>query len=540
MAFDYINDAFKKLELLDEELFNLSADNTQDLEDFMDSSDEENVVNVIDPEATTEEELEDSYVGKVILTCNVCHSHMFNNKEDINIAEDGNVNVEVECPYCRESEGYSIAGEVTEFVPAEEENPSEEEPVATETPAEETTDEPLTEAVGGMLAGGAAGNIVGGAVGKNIGKGTGAAVGAAIGGATGGPIGAGVGAAVGKTIGGVAGKSIGKGVGTVAGGAIGNKLQDNAKKEEVDEHSGDLDENLGGVVAGGLIGSAVAGPLGGIAGAAAGSAIQNKLKKEEIDEQPEDLDEKLGGAIAGGLLGTAVAGPAGGIAGAAVGSAIQNKLKNEEVDDENIPLRMSRATKRTMQEDFKEVSITTEDQHLEMSSDENGKVTVTTEPVVSEEHVDVIAPISDETESEILSNNSEVIEDPVDDEFDFEFDEMDEESMNELGESYLKRVYENVESFRMTDVSSTDSSLIVEGVIKFTSGNTKKTGFIFEAKDAHTDGRVRFTGSNKQLTESADAFSLTGRMTDKKLVVESLKYNYTVNGESVRGLVRRK
>ena len=105
MAFDYINEAFKKLDLLEEQMFNTSLNGINELSNFMDNDDANEIVRVIDPEADTEEMIQDSYVGKVIINCNVCHSHIFENKEEIKIEEDGAVNIEMQCPYCGEHEG---------------------------------------------------------------------------------------------------------------------------------------------------------------------------------------------------------------------------------------------------------------------------------------------------------------------------------------------------------------------------------------------------------------------------------------------------
>ena len=185
-----------------------------------------------------------------------------------------------------------------------------------------------------------------------------------------------------------------------------------------------------------------------------------------------------------------------------------------------------------------------------MTSDENGKVTVSTEPVTTMESTDeVIVPISDATQTDIEANNAETIENTeeepaFEDEFsddseDIDFDEIDEESLDELGEEYLKRVYENVDSYRTTDIHATPTQLIVEGTLRFNSGVEKKTGFIFEAKDVNSKGSLRFTGFNKHLTESKDAYTLVGSVKDKKLFVESFKYNYTVGDAPVRGVVRK-
>ena len=372
MAFDYINEAFKKLDLLEEQMFDTSLNGVNELSNFMDNDDAQDIVKVIDPEAETEEDFENSYVGKVIINCNVCHSHIFENKDDIQIGEDGQVNVESVCPYCGEQEGFTIVGEIAPY-----------------------NDEPDEEP----------------------------------------------------------------------------EVEDTA----------------------------------------------------ETTEPTEDTD------------------------------AVEEITESKHTDDVNMPRLGSKATRRVtakeseLTEDFKEVSIKTEDQKLEMTSDENGKVTVITEPVENEGiESEMIVPVSDETESDILANNNveepteDTSEEPEDSETEFDFDEIDEEGLDELGEGYLHRVYENVESFKTTSVSANDTALIVEGLIKFTSGAEKKTGFIFEARDVNTRGQLRFCGHNKHLTESKDAFSLVGRIDNKKLIVESLKYNYKVNDNSVRGVIRRK
>ena len=435
MAFDYINEAFKRLDLLEEQLFDTSLNGINQLSDFMETEDD--TVRVIDPEAETPEMIKDSYVGKVIVNCNICHSHIFENKEDIKIEEDGLVNMESACPYCGESEGFTIVGEIVPFngvdtdVSDETEVDVEE---TQETPEEET---PLDEAL---------------SVGAGLALG-GAAIGA---------------------------------------GNVLSKLVDDVNPDDTDE----------------------------------------VLTEEEVEEGLiGDINLSLDASDSSvGFLG---------------GSANTTNEDIEDVEDaeKNMSVKMSRATRRAMREDFKEISITTEDQHMEMSSDENGKVTVTTEPVNNVAAEEVIAPVSDETQAEILNNNSDTIEEePLFDEdtFDYDFEDIDEEGLDELGEAYLRNVYENVQSFKTQEVSANDSALIVEGIISFNSGTKKKTGFIFEAKDVNSRGQLRFIGSNKHLAESANAFSLVGRVDNKKLFVESLKYNYKVNNEVVRGLVRRK
>lgn len=414
MAFDYINEAFKRLNLLEESMFDTSVNGVNNLAAFLDEDDP--TVKVIDTEATDEDSLKDSYVGKVIVNCNICHSNIFKNKEDIVIDEEGLVNPEDACPYCGEQEGFTVIGEIIPYGAASTESTDDELDVSIENEAseEETTEEPVLEE--GLL------------------------------------------------------------------GAVG---------------------------------------LGLAAGAA--SAVGNKVTSSMLSDDVNDTTE--------------------------------DELLNEDESTTSQTKELSRASRRaTMTEDFKEVSITTDDQHMEMTSDENGKVTVTTEPVQETPATDsveeVIAPLSNETEEEILTNNN--TEEPVEEvstediptedseEFVADFDDIDEEGLDELGESYLKKIYENVDSFKTTSVGANQSSLIIEGLITFSSGAKKKTGFVFEAKDANNRGQLRFIGSNKQLTESKDAFTLIGRLDNKKLFVESLKYNYSVNNDTVRGIVRRK
>ena len=127
---------------------------------------------------------------------------------------------------------------------------------------------------------------------------------------------------------------------------------------------------------------------------------------------------------------------------------------------------------------------------------------------------------------------------------DIELDEIDETSFDELGESYLKKVYENVNSFKTSNVSLVKDKLVVEGVIKFNSGNSKKTNFIFESREATKSGKVRFIGENKEIARGRKSFTVTGKVDNKKFMSESFNYNYGVkgaNGKSQRlyGTVKR-
>ena len=386
MRLDYITEAFKALSELNEDIFSITPDSLADLNNQLEMTSSEEAVQVIDPEAETEDDLQDNYIGKIIVDCSVCHSHIFQNKEDIDISVDGEVNVEQTCPYCGEAGGFTIIGEIKEFTPDSE--------------------------------------------------------------------------------------------------------------DEVDTTSPDVLDDPGNE-----------------------PALDAEVESEEAEVIEESLTE-----------GTKKYKP--------------HTLKLLKMIGANID--------ESLDESFNNVSIETDDQKMTMTSEDNGKVVVTTEPIEaleSEESVDeTIAPISAETQNELIDSvaddATDIADDPladdtaeVEDELDFDIEEVDETAMDELGESYLKRVYENVDSFKTSNISSTGNKLIIEGVITFKSGSQKNTGFIFEAKDATKDGKVRFIGENAQFSRGKKSFTLAGSLDNKKLFVESFTYNYRAKnpaGKSTR------
>ena len=145
----------------------------------------------------------------------------------------------------------------------------------------------------------------------------------------------------------------------------------------------------------------------------------------------------------------------------------------------------------------------------------------------------MIAPLDPETEDE-LGITDEPEEDmgfdfgeetPESPEEDVDIDEFDEETFDGLGESYLRRCYENVNSFKTTNVICNENLLTVEGNIGFKSGNVKKTSFIFEAKESN-NGKYVFEGYNNEINIGKKAFRLNCSIDNKKIIPESLNYNY--------------
>jgi hypothetical protein len=188
---------------------------------------------------------------------------------------------------------------------------------------------------------------------------------------------------------------------------------------------------------------------------------------------------------------------------------------------------------KSIKESVNNVNVETDEDIINVSTDDNGRVTVSTEPITppTANEEEVITPIEPEVQSEISDNVGDG------EEIEIDVDEFDEKSFDDLGEGYLKRVYENVNSFKTTNVSFLKDKLILEGVIKFNSGKSKKTNFIFGIREATKSGKVRFIGENKEIARGRKSFTVTGRIENKKFLSESFNYNYGVrnaNGKAQR------
>lgn len=398
-----LTEAFKKLNILEEEDFNLgSSEEVQEAEDFIDNDELDDTLDIMDLDAEEEVELSDSYIGKVVLECEVCHSKVFEDKDSVVFDEESHLaNVTEECPYCFSTDGFKVIGQVAPFGEVEEEIEVEEEPV------DEITDD----------------------------------------------------------------------------------LGEGGEPVEVDE---------------------------------------TEIVEESLNE---------------------------------CGKFKKGKCKNDALNEGDVCPECGKnpcECGEELEEDFKDISVTTDDSHMTMTSDENGKVTVTTEPTDNEFEDDfmdiesgdeMLAPLEDETIMDIAE------EQPIDDEEgfgeedfgeeDIDIDEFDEEGFDELGESYLTKVYDNVNSFKTRKITESKNKLYLEGIISFKSGSKKKTSFILEAKDITKKGKIRFIGENKEITRGKKAFTVAGRMNGKKFMCESLNYNYRAKNEDgkstrVYGTIKKK
>lgn len=493
MSLDYLNEAFKRLDaiVLNEEAFNTSYTGINDLASFMQEDDDTDMIKVIDPNTQDPETLKDSYVGKVITNCNVCHSNIFTAKEDIIIDDEGTVNPEAQCPYCGEFSGFTILGEISPYkANAEEES----------APQVEVDGEPVQETS------------------KDNGE------------------------------------------------ALEESL-DMCDPNTLESYLNDVEDGEGWVT------------------------LDKAVSDTEILGCPKTADEikefvsnykRAYMLTFGGIdvIFTPTA-PSYDTVGKELG--ISESDLHEDFPTTPTTRKWKPHTLRllhmigsdlvngmdeSLTEAMNNVNVETDDTIVTVNSDENGKVTVSTEPkeegeIIPEgsEEGDMITPISDETLNEIETNNSEeetsTEEEPEEqtlegeeeviseEEADLDFEEIDEEGLDELGESYFRQVYGNVNSFKTTAVSSSPSKLIVEGLITFNSKVSKKTGFVFSPDCATPDGKIKFLGENLQLSRGKKAFGLVGCIKNKKFLPESFIYDYRTknvkdNAERVSGVITRK
>lgn len=217
---------------------------------------------------------------------------------------------------------------------------------------------------------------------------------------------------------------------------------------------------------------------------------------------------------------------------------------------------------KDLTEEFQKATVETGESVLSMESDESGKITVTSEPrKIEESGEEMIAPLEDSTKTMIEINSEEDDEDlvglvdvdgetevegEVGDSVDVDVEEIDESEFDELGESYLKEVYDNVKSFRTTRGSKNEDRIKLEGLLTFKSGKQVKTSFVFEGQEITKRGKIKLLGENLQLSTKKNAFTLVGQLSNKKLCLESLTYNYSAKdsktGSTTRlyGTIRRK
>lgn len=477
MSTNYLIEAFKELELLDTVdsdkepkltgTFEFDKKGAEDLGKFMEDDTFNDFETVIDPEATTEEELQDSYIGMGILGCDICHSMIYKSMEEIVIDEETHMaNVGECCPYCYERDGFKIIGKVAPFeeisVEVEKTEDGEEVPEPTvkvngkdvpvdEAPAKEEealtaeqkypVQSPISEDINSKIS---------------------------------------------------SKRKVGAAMESVAT-ELEEELSNSEKlfrafpelrepiKESINEGMEDiltLDDFLHFY----------------------DSELLHKKDEDKIKSHidrifaregcPEDLyaDECY--------------------------EMISDKAKAK------ISKIVKEYRKSNLKEGMEDISITTDDQVIKVKATPREDK----ETIVPVEPKEIEQPVEEPTPEEPVDGEDELM--------DIELDEIDSESFDELGESYLKKVYENVTSFKtISGLLTEDNKLKLEGVIEFTSGKKAKTSFLFEAKEVTRKGQLKFVGLNENLSKNKKAFTLAGSTKDGKLICEQLNYNYLAKDE---------
>lgn len=150
----FLTEAFKELKMLNEEDYNLNnKDEIEDMHDTVFNQLDDKSIDIIDPNAQSVDDLEDSYIGKVILDCDVCHSKIYKDPSEVIIDDESSLaNIDEECPYCYSTDGYKIIGEVASYDgasledDADEEDEDDEDEHDEDNEDEDEEDDELTEA----------------------------------------------------------------------------------------------------------------------------------------------------------------------------------------------------------------------------------------------------------------------------------------------------------------------------------------------------------------------------------------------------------
>lgn len=114
-------------------------------------------------------------------------------------------------------------------------------------------------------------------------------------------------------------------------------------------------------------------------------------------------------------------------------------------------------------------------------------------------------------------------------------DEVKEESFEKLVNPYLTKLYENVSSFKTTNISQVDrNTLKIEGNLKNNEGKEKLVEFLFTKKE-NKNKEIIFEGYNSVFTKDPKAYVLKATLENNNLVFESFayKYNKQIDGKDV-------
>ena len=565
MSANYLNEAFTQLQLLNEEEFNLTdKDSIEDIKSLVDAPVDASI-DIIDPDANSEDELSDSYVGKVVLDCSVCHSKIYKDPSEIVIDEvEELANVGEECPYCYTADGFKVLGQIAPFSddvkPTEDEVSEEEADDVVEDDTDDDEDDDFLEALSEKLSQMNEAEMSDedkrdNQILRNIYDKTQRRANAALTPEE---------QAVldkyglyrstenkdimkpGKDA--FSARSITSPPRYFKGGVDVHddrvNLADRARKisdrQPIRDFVNSGDYNFYDT-------TYDHDPKGDYK-----NTFQRKMNRAhsaQMQQPMQDMKRLIKTRnYEQGRLDKADANYKDAIAKAK--SDYEKRMKSAEdslastkkyasksVNDANaeIDRMLKRGKKEDMEESLEKVEVSTEDSNTVITNDPvTNTVSVTT--TTNDDGEGILVPLSDENAEEIAASTEENAEVPEED--NFIADDFDEESFDELGEAYLKKVYENIDAFKTTNVSSCGKKLAVEGLITFKSGNTKPTHFIFEQKAQNKKGTYRFIGENKQISRGKKSFILQGNVNDNKFICESLNYNYLGKNDGDKKSVR--
>ena len=532
---NYLKEAFKELELLDEEVFPFNKDGAADLQKFLDGDITDDTESIIDPEADSEEDLQKSYEGKVIISCKICHDMQYKDPQDIVIDEESDyVNVGEECPSCSSVDGYKIVGQVAPYCAEcdkEGEDVEVEETKVVEESLNEKRETGLADVVQQMLDGEFYDMVKSEKTGKmqSVGR---------------------------KPI--VNSNDIG-----LDENGLSVRVKDDetaAKVKEVADKFGletkyepahkydrdkravvhiyiseeDWDKDVSEHIfneamneSAGTIYDEVLKVLDDngydtkdkdVMAYAESAAEYIEMTRAETDRRysvsqwfkdtqqnyPEDLKELK-----------------------RLEETCEKKAMTECDAKNNRPhLKGNKDLEEPITESVENVTVETDSDTVTVTPTEGGDVKVETQSKEEvEPEAETIVPVDSETKDEIDMNDHN-FDDTATNDLDLDDIELDTEEFDSLGESYLKKVYGNVESYKTSAMKKEDGKLMFEGVITFASGKKAKTSFIFENIVKTRSGKVKFIGENLQLSTNKKAFTITASVDGKKGICESFNYNY--------------
>lgn len=183
-----------------------------------------------------------------------------------------------------------------------------------------------------------------------------------------------------------------------------------------------------------------------------------------------------------------------------------------------------------MDEGLNNIDIETDDEFIHVKSEEKECCDDEMIEEVSEKDIDEIEDKEAEGEDEDF--------DEVD------VDEIDEESFDEVTESLLKKVYSNVASYKTVDGSMSKDSIFLEGLVTFNSGAKKRTHFKLTPISECVNGKCRIVCENRAISENEHIFEALAKIHEKKVVLESAKFAFNAKGENnaeqlVEGVIPR-